>query len=292
MVKAKTHSFHIPVMGTAFSIDTPLKVGQFGIDGVMQIMDDYLCERMRKFYSHKYDVDFVDISNEDTDYRALRITAYLNTVDIIIQKQIAKIKSLAFEAGTDLTKYFSMLADDSPLKLKYTEMLSAIGEKKEKLQTWLKEQVKPGSINVNIMVAVDRDKLDENGVLIDAKYSDAMSALRGFAKSTVDGAVVLSAGFNRRLNTYMEDFSDFFPDALGNLKKRLILKVSDHRSAIIQGKLFSKKGIWVSEFRVESGLNCGGHLFPSEGYLMGPILEEFKSNRAELYPLLLKFCNA
>ena len=32
---ATTHSLHIPVMGTAFTIDTPLKVGKFGISSVV-----------------------------------------------------------------------------------------------------------------------------------------------------------------------------------------------------------------------------------------------------------------
>ena len=61
-----------------------------------------------------------------------------------------------------------------------------------------------------------------------------------------------------------------------------MIKVSDYRSALIQGKFLAKKGIWVSEYRIESGLNCGGHAFATEGFLMGPILEEFKTNRNEL----------
>jgi len=44
----------------------------------------------------------------------------------------------------------------------------------------------------------------------------------------------------------------------------------------------AKKGIWVSEFRIESGLNCGGHAFPTEGNLLGPILEEFKNKISDL----------
>ena len=44
----------------------------------------------------------------------------------------------------------------------------------------------------------------------------------------------------------------------------------------------AKKGIWVSEYRIESGLNCGGHAFATDGYLMGPILKQFKENRDEL----------
>jgi hypothetical protein len=50
----------------------------------------------------------------------------------------------------------------------------------------------------------------------------------------------------------------------------------------VQGKFLAKKGIWVSEFRIESGLNCGGHAFPTDGYLLGPILEEFRVKHHEL----------
>jgi len=80
----------------------------------------------------------------------------------------------------------------------------------------------------------------------------------------------------------MEQFDVFYPTADGFLKKKIILKVSDYRSALIQGNLLAKKGIWVSEYRIESGLNCGGHAFATEGFLLGPILEEFKQKKSEL----------
>ena len=80
----------------------------------------------------------------------------------------------------------------------------------------------------------------------------------------------------------MEQFDDFYPDADGYIKKKIVIKVSDYRSALIQGKFLAKKGLWVSEYRIESGLNCGGHAFATEGYLMGPILEEFKTNKEQL----------
>jgi len=38
----------------------------------------------------------------------------------------------------------------------------------------------------------------------------------------------------------------------------------------------------VSEYRIESGLNCGGHAFPTEGQLLGPVLDEFRASRHEL----------
>lgn len=97
-----------------------------------------------------------------------------------------------------------------------------------------------------------------------------------------DSSVILSAGMNPRLFNYMEKFTEFDADKSGFFNKKIVIKVSDYRSALIQGKMLAKKGLWVSEFRIESGLNCGGHAFASDGYLMGPILEEFKSKKEEL----------
>ena len=42
----KTHSFHIPVMGIGFTIDTPLKVSQYGIDSVISLVDDIMIETL------------------------------------------------------------------------------------------------------------------------------------------------------------------------------------------------------------------------------------------------------
>ena len=81
----------------------------------------------------------------------------------------------------------------------------------------------------------------------------------------------------------MEQFKDFYPSENGTCKKQIILKVMDYRSALIQGKILAKKGLWVSEFCIESGLNCGGHAWAADGRLLGPILEELKNNRNTLY---------
>ena len=80
----------------------------------------------------------------------------------------------------------------------------------------------------------------------------------------------------------MSQFNDFYPNEEGHFNKKIILKVSDYRSALIQGKFLAKKGLWVSEYRIESGLNCGGHAFATDGFLLGPVLQEFKENRVEL----------
>ncbi|CAN0501860.1 unnamed protein product, partial [Scytosiphon promiscuus] len=116
-----------------------------------------------------------------------------------------------------------------------------------------------------------------------ANNSDALSALRGYALSDLrNSSIVLSAGLNPNLFNYIAQFDCFKPDTNGHIEKKIILKVSDYRSALIQGKFLAKKGIWVSEYRIESGLNCGGHAFATSGNLMGPILEEFKTKRTEL----------
>ena len=97
---------------------------------------------------------------------------------------------------------------------------------------------------------------------------------------------------NPRLYGYISNFDDFYPNKNGYIKKKIVLKVSDYRSAIIQGKFLAKKGLWVSEYRIESGLNCGGHAFATDGNLMGPILAEFRDRRKELVDEIYAICSS
>ncbi len=286
------HQFHIPVMGTGFTVDTPIRVARYGISSVISIVDDDLIERLRKYYSENSGRAYEPIDETETDSRARRIRLYLNLVRELVDEQIEKVRSAPFEPGSEITRYYEMLPE-SPLKSAYTKMLSEPDLKiKSDLQTYLRKQVVPGRIDVNIMTKVDRDQYikdkkgpPENGL--------AMCALRGFATSELRSAVVLSAGINRRLFAYMAQFDDFFPSNNAPAKKTVVLKVSDYRSALVQGLLMARHGIWISEFRIESGLNCGGHAFASAGYLMGPILEEFKTNRQLLQDRLWKiYCDA
>ncbi|MEK9657467.1 MAG: hypothetical protein VW378_03730 [bacterium] len=277
------HSFHIPVMGTAFSIDTPLKVGKFGVTSVISLCDDELCEQVRAFYSEKYKLTYRPIEKYSDDYRAKRITAYLDLVNVLLKQQIDEIKALPFGELNDLSKYFELLPQDSSLKQRYRTMQECnVADEKKLMQRDLKAEIKPGLIEVNIMTKLDRDAYDKKGHKMEVIYSDALAALRGFAQSNVEGNIVFSAGFNRRLYAYINEFSDFFFDRFGLLKKKIVIKVSDYRSAYTQGKFLAKKGLWVSEYRVESGLNCGGHAFATAGYLLGPILEEFKTKLGTL----------
>ncbi|KKK80246.1 hypothetical protein LCGC14_2825420, partial [marine sediment metagenome] len=44
------HTFHIPVMGIGFTIDTALRVAKYGISSVISLVDDTLIEQMRQFH--------------------------------------------------------------------------------------------------------------------------------------------------------------------------------------------------------------------------------------------------
>ncbi|PVY39481.1 nitronate monooxygenase family protein [Pontibacter virosus] len=290
MIKNTPHTFHIPVMGLAFSIDSPMKVAQYGISSVVSLSDDTLIEQMREYYSQVYQEPFTPITQKEEDYRARRITAYLNLADRIVKLQVEALKKEPFDSESRLTKYFLLLPDNAPLKAMYRKMLQTSNpELKKIMQDELRQAVVPGSIDVNIMTKLDKTNYDKDGNPLPSEYSDALAALRGFAKSTVHASVIFSAGMNMRLYSYLEQFPCFFPNENGYLQKQVVIKVSDYRSAFVQGKILAKKGIWVSEFRIESGLNCGGHAFATDGYLLGPILEEFKQNRQamqeELYTL-------
>lgn len=287
------HSFHIPVLGIGYSIDTPVKVARYGISSVISIMDDQLIEKMREFHSSQTGRSYEPINQEEEDHRARRITAYLNLVNDIVTDQIEYLAQLPFEEDNDIVKYFEMLPDQSFAKKMYCKMKDLDeGTEKYALQEELRRIIVPGSIDVNVMSKIDKNNYDAEGNELPEGYSDALAAFRGFANSNLNSSIVFSAGYNPRLYNYIEHFSDFFPDEKGNLKKKIILKVSDFRSAIVQGKILAKKGLWISEFRIESGLNCGGHAFPTEGLLLGPILEEFKNKRQELSSEIFELCNA
>ena len=46
MTHPSIHTFNIPVMGLAYTIDSPIRVAHLGISSVISIMDDELIEKM------------------------------------------------------------------------------------------------------------------------------------------------------------------------------------------------------------------------------------------------------
>ena len=274
------HTFHIPVMGTAFTADSALKVAHYGINTVIALADDVLLERLREYYSRLHNLSYEEIKNNTKDYRADRITSYLNLVNKISKEKFEELTLVTKEKFEEVKKYFKMLPDNSDIKQEFNQFI-ANSFSFEDLSIWLKNNLSRGSIDVNIMTKVDKTNYFKKEKL-PSEYNDAHAGLRGYANSNLVSSVIFSAGMNPRLYGYIAKFDDFFPDEKGFIKKKIILKVSDYRSAIIQGKFLAKKGLWISEYRIESGLNCGGHAFATDGYLMGPILAEFRDRRQEL----------
>lgn len=279
-------------MGIGFTVDSPVKVAKFGISSVVTLIEDDLLESMREVICKQYKLPFEAIKSDEQDAKARRVTAYLNVLNTVVKSQLLELKSLTFNQENDLTKYFELLPDSSELKQKFVLLPSMNVDERLQTEKYLKDNIVIGSIDVNIMTKVDKLNFDAQGNVLPVQYSDALSCLRGYAMSDLSSALIFSAGLNPRLYSYCAQFDDFFPDSNGYIKKRIILKVSDYRSALIQGKFLAKKGIWISEFRIESGINCGGHAFVSNGILFGPILEEFKEKRSQLFDELFQECQS
>ncbi|SHL75932.1 hypothetical protein SAMN05443543_104295 [Flavobacterium flevense] len=275
------HNFHIPVMGLAYTIDSPIRVAHYGISSVISIADDELIEKMNAFYHQKFNLPYQEISQKVSDYRAKRITSYLNLVDKIVKEKFENFKTELVESKESLENYIAMLPNKSEIKKGLQSLLDEGFHWKENIKNYVEKHLSAGAIDVNIMTKLDKDNFKNNEQL-PVIFNDAHAALRGFANSTVNSSIVLSAGMNPRLFSYFEDFEVFFPDENNNLQKKITLKVSDFRSAMIQGNFLAKKGLWVSEYRIESGLNCGGHAFATEGLLLGPIMEEFREKKEQL----------
>lgn len=267
-------------MGIGYTIDTPLKVSQYGIDSVISLVDDELLEKIRKIYSEKFEVPYQEITNKIEDFRAKRITSYLNLINNLAEKKFEEFKNTAVEKGNEFKELFNMLPDSSSIKEEFKNLTSKYININD-IKAWMNNNFSMGNIDVNIMTKVDKDNY-KKGEKLPSEFNDAHAALRGFANSDLKSGVVLSAGMNPRLYSYIEQFDDFYPDENGEIRKKIVLKVSDFRSALIQGKFLAKKGLWVSEYRIESGLNCGGHAFATDGYLMGPVLAEFRDKREDL----------
>ena len=101
-------------MGTAFTADSPLKVAHYGINTVVALADDVLLERLRKYYSELYNIYYSEINNNTKDYRADRITSYLNLVHDIVSKKYDEFVFTTKEKFEDIDnlKYFNNLRSE------------------------------------------------------------------------------------------------------------------------------------------------------------------------------------
>jgi hypothetical protein len=277
------HNFHIPVMGIGYTVDTPAKVAHLGIDSVISLVDDGLIEKMRSHHCKISNRPYIPIPVKTDDYRAKRITAYLNTLKAVAEEKFNQLFEQRYEEGTELYKYVQLVPENSKIKI----LLRAYEQMNVKdlsiIENGIKKLLAMGSIDVNIMSKGDAVRYKNTHEKLPVEYNDAHAAVRGFMKSDLqNSSLIISAGLNPKLFTYISTFSEILPNADGNYSKKIVIKVSDYRSALVQGKFLAQRGVWVSEFRVESGLNCGGHAFATKGFLLGPILKEFADKREEL----------
>ena len=276
------HHFHIPVMGVSFTNETPLKIGRFGIDSVMSLGDDNLLEDLRKHWASKRGDGFTPIAKNAPQCRARRVQAWCDLVADELDAQMLHMRREPMMPGLDLWRYFALLPEGDLKQAWRAAIELPHGTARQAAHDTLMARLKPGRADVNIMTKVDRDTLPD-GSIRPRGESDALAGLLGFANSRLNSAVVFSAGINPRLYGFLAEQPAFMPGPQGQAPtKQVIIKVSDFRSAEVQGRFLAKKGVWISEFRIESGLNCGGHAFGMDGLLLGPVLENFKTDRATL----------
>ena len=275
-------------MGIGFTLDTPIRVARYGIGSCVSLVDDLLIEQVRRSYCEQLGEPYEEIGKGAADGRARRIRAYLDLVQRLALDGFERTRRSSWDDPKGIRRYFELLPPHSPLHALRAQMLAAPeGPERDRLDASLRDELRPGPIEANIMTKLDR-AVTMDGQPRPENESDAVAAMRGFAESELTGGLVLSAGMNIKLFAGLSAYEAFFPTEGAPPRKHIILKVSDYRSAFLQGKLLARRGIWVAEYRIESGLNCGGHAFPTEGVLLGPILEEFMAQREalekELFP--------
>ena len=190
-LQKNVHTFHIPVMGLAFTIDSPVRVAQYGIDSVISIMDDDLIEKMTAFYAEKFKQPYEGISQKVEDFRAKRITNYLNLLDTVVTQKFESFKSELIEKRTQLEDFITILPTTSELKIKLEHLIDSGKNNMLELKTILDHHFTSGSIDVNIMTKIDKDNFSDDEQL-PVIYNDAHAALRGFVNSTTNSSVVFS----------------------------------------------------------------------------------------------------
>ena len=169
----KTHSFHIPVMGIGFTVDTPFKVSQYGIDSVISIMDDVLLEKLRKMYCKKYKIPYHEITEKTKDFRAKRITSYLNLLNALAVKKFKKFKRVAIKKEAEIREYLTMLPDRSRIQEEFKSLMEKFPSTNE-IDNWINDNLSMGSIDVNIMTKVDKENYI-NGEKLSGEHNDAWS---------------------------------------------------------------------------------------------------------------------
>ena len=145
------HSFHIPVMGIGFSVDSALKVARFGINTVMSLSGNSLHEKLRKFHSEKHGIPYEKITKEVDDFKAKRTTAYLNFLDNQITKTFDNYANSPLQYKGEIEKCIDLLPNNSNLKQEFHNLMEA-PLVPSKIKNWIETNLEVGSIDVNIIL--------------------------------------------------------------------------------------------------------------------------------------------
>src|SRR5690606_37707858 len=149
----------------------------------------------------KFNFSYESISTKIEDYRAKRITAYLNMVNKAVNQKFESFKQELSKNRELLDNYIQMLPNTSDLKKRLQHFLEQKEDFFENIKNFLDNHLSAGSIDVNIMTKIDKDNFVKNEQL-PVMYNDAHASLRGFADSDLSSSVILSAGMNPRLYSY------------------------------------------------------------------------------------------
>src|SRR5208283_1485907 len=97
---------------------------------------------MREFYSLKLKIPFQAISDKIDDFRAKRITAYLNLINYIVKTKVDELKKSVKKNDNGLDSYLELLPDTSILKQKFNRICK--GQNKKDAVNWLKDNIQVG----------------------------------------------------------------------------------------------------------------------------------------------------
>ena len=116
------HHFYIPVMGTGFTADTPIRVSHLGIDSAISLVDDKLLERIGLYYAQKFAIPYEKVASSEEHSRAERIRRYLNLIHILAQKKFERTVAEPFTGNSNKDRYFLLLPTQDPLRIQYLKM--------------------------------------------------------------------------------------------------------------------------------------------------------------------------
>ena len=274
------HTFHIPVMGTGFMIDAPLRVAKYGISSVISLVDDVLIEQMRQFHCEQEGEPYEEIAERRRGrprppHHGLPESA----------------RSPGPPAGRARCRPRpSSRAARSPATSRCCPSRRC---RETTARCWRRPTPDERSRRQDQLRAAGRARQHRREHHVEGRPRHLSQRREAAAaiQRRLGGPARLSprARLPRRSSSRPASIRGCTatppssptssPTNTAALKKKIILKVSDYHSAAVQGKFLAKRGLWVSEYRIESGLNCGGHAFATKGLLLGPILEEFQQKK-------------